>query len=577
MNDLHNHRPTIVAGLASGACVAVVVIAVATLLRSPEDAAPRETSAPNTRPAAIQRPAPAERTTAVPAAPTVVSPPSTVRITKSDRLIVPSSSAGASTGPRLAAVPSPEAQSTPRVAAPVAAAPVVAAPVVPPPRDAGAEAVARLDQANTPEAQPAAPAETAGVFVTASATNPTTSRRAVGAPQPGPQGLVILQIGDSHTSADFLSGEMRRRLQQRYGNGGPGYITAGRPHIGVRSASVKLGMSSGWTYHAIQKSSNIQEFWLSGFNTVTSLPGETLSFTSDTPMVFNSVEIEALRQPGGGSFDISFDGTVKASYDLSAQKAEPLVLRLSPDGVPTDRVRQIEIRTQGEGTVSIASIAIYNRQSGITYNSIGYPGATVDLLNKFDQALMADDLRRLNPQIVIVSFGTNEASKPNLDAGRYEQNYEKALGKIKAALPDAQIVLIGPPDGAERGPHCSGKASPETACHPAPPMDATPVETQGASSKGRECDWHVLPKLEMIRTVERKIAERHGYVYWNWASIMPKECGSHTWATASPPLMAPDHVHFTISGYNRSAEQFMDVLVPMIDKLSAKSAIVSNN
>src|SRR6185295_9703802 len=52
----------------------------------------------------------------------------------------------------------------------------------------------------------------------------------------GKRGLVILQIGDSHTSADFLTGELRRRLQAKYGAGAPGYITAGQPHIGVRSS-----------------------------------------------------------------------------------------------------------------------------------------------------------------------------------------------------------------------------------------------------------------------------------------------------------------------------------------------------
>ena len=33
---------------------------------------------------------------------------------------------------------------------------------------------------------------------------------------------------------------------------------------------------------------------------------------------------------------------------------------------------------------------------------------------------MTDALRRLDPQIVVLVFGTNEASKPNLDAARYE-------------------------------------------------------------------------------------------------------------------------------------------------------------
>ncbi len=205
------------------------------------------------------------------------------------------------------------------------------------------------------------------------------------------------------------------------------------------------------------------------------------------------------------------------------------------------------------------------------------PGATVDLLNKFDTGLMADDLRRLDPQIAVVSFGTNEASKPNLDPVRYQQNYEKAIDKITAALPKAKIILIGPPDGEERTARCQGKPVQDIACH-ASPSDATPAASTSAAPEAEACEWRTLPKLEMVRSVERKIAEKRGFAYWNWASIMPHDCGAHVWATASPPLMAPDHIHFTIAGYNKGAEQFVETtLVPVIEKLQVRPNIAANN
>src|SRR5262249_4345061 len=159
------------------------------------------------------------------------------------------------------------------------------------------------------------------------------------------------QIGDSHTSADFLTGALRRRLQQRYGNGGTGYITAGRPHIGVRSSVVDVVASPGWTYQAIQKSDQIGEFWLSGFNAVAAAAGEVLTFAANSPMTFDSIEIEAVRRPGAGTIDISLDGVVKSSYDLNADRVQPVVLRLLPSEAPTDRVRRIEIKTRTSGNV----------------------------------------------------------------------------------------------------------------------------------------------------------------------------------------------------------------------------------
>ena len=446
----------------------------------------------------------------------------------------------------------------PSAAEPVPPARVASVP--PPATDSGAAAPAA---ATTP--QPV-------VDISAVPLKSSTSAPGNSAPKAqGQRGLVILQIGDSHTAADYFTAELRQKLQARYGNGGVGYLDAGKPHIGVRSGAMKITASPGWTYHAIQRSDNIAEFWLSGFNAVASASGEVLTFASDTPVPFDSIEIEALRQPGGGSVDISLDGAVKSSADLNGASVEPVVLRLRPDGAPSDRVRQIEIRSRGAGVVSIASIGIYQKQAGVSYNNIGYPGATIDLVNKFDEKLMTDGLRRLDPQIVVLVFGTNEASKPNLDAARYERNYEKAIARIQAALPNAKIVLVGPPDGAERPPHCLGKGPADAACHPAPPSDGA-LWTEPA-----DCDWHTIAHLDLVRDVERKIAERHGFVYWNWATINPNQCAAHQLVAASPPLMTPDHVHFTPAGYVKGADLFLDVLIPVIDKLQVRPNIAASN
>jgi lysophospholipase L1-like esterase len=379
--------------------------------------------------------------------------------------------------------------------------------------------------------------------------------------------ITILHLGDSHTSADFLTGELRRRLQKIYGDGGSGYVTAGRPHIGVLSSTLKIAVSSGWTYQALQRSDDVGQFWMSGFNTVASKTGEMLSFAAEKPEIFDVIEIEAVRRPGGGSIDIKLDGALEGSFDLAGDKVEPVVIRLVPDHGPTNKVSDITLTTRSDGAVSISSVAIYNTRSGLIYDSVGYPGATIDILNKLDERLFASDLRRLKPQIVILSFGTNEAAKENLDMAAYTQKFERVIGKIRAALPDANIVLIGPPEGEELPAHCKDKAREEAVCR----------RPDAASTSSEACEWKTLPKLQAVREAERKIAERDGLVYWNWASIMPKECGADRWRAETPPLMAKDRIHFTIAGYKKSAAAFLDTLVPVIDKVRSRSDAVSNN
>lgn len=356
-------------------------------------------------------------------------------------------------------------------------------------------------------------------------------------------GLTILQLGDSHTAADFFTGELRKRLQALFGNGGAGYMTAGKPHAGVRSSSFKITASSGWTYKSLNRASEPSDFWLSGYNAIASDAGQTITFETETAVPFDAIEIETVRQPEGGKIDIRLDKDAPISYDLKADRAEPVVIRLDAQR-PTDKVRQIAISTAGAGTANIASVSVFNRRSGLTYSAVGFPGAQINLIDKFDERVLASELHRISPHIVVLAFGTNEGFRDDLDMTAYAQVYERTVTRIQSILPGATIVVVSPPAGAHR--------------------------------EGGECG-RTPPLLARVRETQEEIAKRHKLVYWNWASIMPEECGAHRWAAMSPPLMAKDLVHFTVEGYKKSAGEFLNTLIPIIRELRTRSNVVSNN
>jgi lysophospholipase L1-like esterase len=359
--------------------------------------------------------------------------------------------------------------------------------------------------------------------------------------------ITILQIGDSHTAADFFTGAVRKILQERYGDGGPGYVIAGHPHIGVRSDTLRVSDTSGWSYKALQKSNDRAEFALAGFNAVAATQGRSMTFSSDRPLTSDMWEVELFRQPGGGSIDIRVDGVVKRSVDLDAPKVEPVVVQV--DAKPNSQ--KLTVTTTAAGPVLLSSVSAYNRYAGLTYNSVGFPGATVDIMHKFDEKIFASELRRIAPQIVVLAFGSNEGFNGNLDLDRYAKSYRLAVSKIQAALPSARIVIIGPPDGARPG--------------------------SGGEAEGRtNCSWHTPSKLNGVRAVQRDLAKSQGLVYWDWSAIMPAECGAHQWVTKSPPLMARDHLHLSRDGYQLSAEEFSKALIPIVDKIRASVNVVSN-
>jgi lysophospholipase L1-like esterase len=322
----------------------------------------------------------------------------------------------------------------------------------------------------------------------------------------------------------------------------------------------------------------VGEFWLSGYNAVATAAGETMTFASESPLTFDAIEIEAIGQPGGGAIDIKLNGSVSAHYDLSSTRIEPIAIRLSPVRGPTDKVQEVAVTTTSSGIVSLSSVSIYNSRSGVTYNSVGYVGAQIGLLSKMNEKNLASDLVRIDPQIVVLSFGTNEASNEHLDIAQYTKTYERVVNRIQTVLPGAAIAVISPPDFNETPSGCAKEKVAEAACRGATePKIASAASAKMTLASAEECAWRTPAKLAQIREAQRDIAQRYNLVYWSWASIMPSECGAHQWFTASPPLMSRDHVHFTAEGYKRSAEQFLNVLLPMIEKVRVGGNVISNN
>jgi lysophospholipase L1-like esterase len=399
------------------------------------------------------------------------------------------------------------------------------------------------------------------------ATFTTASRDALGASREQDGSLRILQIGDSHTAADLFTGEIRKELQARYGDGGVGYVDIGQPHPGVRSAVLKTSVSDGWTYNALQKSGDASRFYLSGFDAETSRSGERLVFTSPQPIPYNVIEIEFVASPASGSVDISFDDLPPIHRSLVSSKRDRIVERLLPDGSGPRQISKLSITTTENKPVIVASVSIVNTTYGVSYSNVGFPGATIDIINKFDPRLFGHELQRINPQIVVLAFGTNEGFNDNLDLAAYREGYLNVVGMIRKNLPMARVVIVGPADG-NRVPGPCIKDPMSGRCGAARRVEAG---DEGA------CPWPTPPKLRGVRDVQRRIAEDESIPFWDWAGIMASKCGAHAWFTTNPRLMAADHVHFTAEGYKTSARAFAEFLMPLVSPLRRENYALSHH
>jgi lysophospholipase L1-like esterase len=381
--------------------------------------------------------------------------------------------------------------------------------------------------------------------------------------------LTILQLGDSHTAADMFTGRVRERLQQVFGLGGEAYIVAGKPQAGVRSALFDSDASDGWNYEALQRSDARKRFYLSGFNAVAHHTGAELTLRSRGGRGYDRAEVAFLKVPGGGRAEVDVDGSPAGEINLdgAADERATIALTANEAGAPHG-FRQISVKTVSDGPVTVTGVDVSRDGDGVSFISLGFPGATVELLQKLATENIADDFRHMEPDVVVLAFGTNEGFNDNLDPASYARDYEQIVRRLMNIRPGLRVVIVGPPDAAR----------PTGACHAAGVgQDCGAQAVVSADPGGGQCRFPTPPKLALVREAQRKVAEKLGAYFWDWSSAMPGPCGAQVWAQANPPLMAHDFVHMTADGYKQSADRFADYLIPLIEGRQATAHVVSND
>jgi len=104
--------------------------------------------------------------------------------------------------------------------------------------------------------------------------------------------------------------------------------------------------------------------------------------------------------------------------------------------------------------VTVTGLDVGREGDGVSFLSLGFPGATVQLLQHLTTENLADDLHRMAPDFVVLAFGTNEGFNDNLDIANYTAQYEQIVRRLMEVRPGVRIVIVGPPDAARPAGVC---------------------------------------------------------------------------------------------------------------------------
>jgi lysophospholipase L1-like esterase len=219
---------------------------------------------------------------------------------------------------------------------------------------------------------------------------------------------------------------------------------------------------------------------------------------------------------------------------------------VDPDGVlqpVLERLRRVRAHFSSD-TVRIVHIGdshvrghIYPRQVGtrlvqtfgeVNYTDMGVNGATC---LTFTHPERIRQIAELKPELLILSFGTNESYNRRYDAAAHYRQMDELVTLLREALPGVPILLTTPPGSYDRGRRRRG------------------VRT-----------YTINPRVPTAAIAIRRYAADHQLAVWDLFDVAGgsrRACAN--WTNAR--LMRPDHVHFFAEGYVLQGDLLYEALI----------------
>jgi LysM repeat protein/lysophospholipase L1-like esterase len=317
------------------------------------------------------------------------------------------------------------------------------------------------------------------------------------------QKINFVHIGDSHIQADLMTNVVRGRLQKEYGNGGRGLVFP--YNLAKTNGPWDVRFSSNGIFSSFRNVSSVSEanIGLTGillqtkkddfvielnakerdnyFTTIKILtPNNLGSFdlaTAKKTIVFESqvpktithkiksgdvlgsiaakynISLSALKRANGlKSNNIRAGKTLKIptneKQNRSISRSEFIPLAIQSDVFShfyksenvLDKIYLIP--NKDEHTFELNGIVLENNENGIVYHNSGVNGAKFSDYNKYP--LFFEQLKALHPDVLVLSFGTNE-SFDHMKAEDFVAQLDLFITKARKQNPLVEIIVATPP------------------------------------------------------------------------------------------------------------------------------------
>lgn len=194
-------------------------------------------------------------------------------------------------------------------------------------------------------------------------------------------------------------------------------------------------------------------------------------------------------------------------------------LRKVHAGLSDDTVRILHIgdsHVRGHIYPRTAGARLVDAFGAVSYTDMGVNGAT-NLT--FTHPERIADIVALNPELLILSFGTNESHNRSYNANAHYFQIDELVRLLQEHLPNVPILLTTPPGSYE-----------------------------SFRQRRRRVTYAINPRTATAAATIRKYAKEHRLLVWDmYDAVGGKNRACKNWTEAR--LMRPDHVHYLPEGY----------------------------
>lgn len=319
----------------------------------------------------------------------------------------------------------------------------------------------------------------------------------------------ILHYGDSPTTADLITADLRATLQAQFGDAGHGFVLLDKPWAWYGHRGVELS-GSGWSIAPANQTDVHDGLFGLGGVSFRGDPGAEAKFTL-RDAAHETIEVAYLLQPNGGVFYLDAEGARLGEVDTRSAAVQsgfrsfaiPAGARHFTAGVKS-------------GNVRLFGVQLLKRGPGVRYDSLGVNGAYVALLSKmFREDHWAEQLQHYKPNLIIINYGTNESVYASFVDTAYLREIREVIRRIRKALPDVSILVMSPMDRGQRD--VTGEIA-------------------------------TVPALVRLVHLQQSVADETGCGFFNTFDAMGGEGTMGRWYESEPRLVSADFIHPMPSG-----------------------------